>query len=147
MKVFLLKDVPNVGTTGQVKVVEDGFARNFLLPRKLVIEVTTANESVLAAKTKKEEQRKEIVLVKTSEMADKIKATRLVLKKKMHDDGKLYGSINATEIVEGLAREGINITPSKVEFSKRIKNKGNFEVVINLTSRLKSVLTVSVLPE
>jgi len=53
MKIFLLKEVPNVGAVGQIKKVEDGFARNFLLPRKMAIEVTAANEGSLIAKTKK----------------------------------------------------------------------------------------------
>jgi len=65
----------------------------------------------------------------------------------MHGDGKLYGAVNAHDVVEGLARENIHIAKSKVEFSKSIKNKGTFEVIIHLTARLRSTLQVTVVPE
>lgn len=144
---FLLKDVPNVGTAGEVKKVEDGFARNFLLPRKLAIEITSANEALFAAKTKKAALQKEVVAVKTLEMAEKIKATKLVLKKKMHTDGKLYAAVSEGDVVSELAKEEINITKRQVEFGKAIKSKGAFEVTIKLTPRLKPTLHLDIIAE
>jgi large subunit ribosomal protein L9 len=147
MKVFLLKDVPNVGMSGVIKKVEDGFARNFLFPRNLAVEVTKSNEASLLAKVKKVEQQKVAIVEHTSDMANKIKALKISIKKKMHDNGKLYGAISEGEIVAELAREGIIVDKSKVELNKSIKTKGTFEVVIKLTSRLKPALQLQVLPE
>ncbi len=147
MKVFLLKDIVHVGLAGEIKKVEDGYARNYLLPRQLAKEVTANNESSFLTHHKKVEYKKEAIATQTSLLAEKIKVIKLSLKKKMHDDGKLYGAINAHDVVEGLAKQGIMVAKSQVEFAKAIKSKGNFEVVIKLTSRLKPTLQVHILPE
>ena len=65
----------------------------------------------------------------------------------MHDDGQLYGSINALEVVDALAEKGITITKSQVEFEKTIKSKGLFKVIIKLTSRLKPTVTLNIVAE
>jgi large subunit ribosomal protein L9 len=147
MKVFLLKDVVHVGLAGEIKNVEAGYGRNYLLPRGFAYEVTPSNEQTFKARQVKVEYKKEALATQTSMLAEKIKTTKIAIKKKIHDDGKLYGAINASDIVEKLAECGINISKSQVEFNKTIKTKGNFEVVIKLTSRLKPTLQVAVLPE
>jgi large subunit ribosomal protein L9 len=65
----------------------------------------------------------------------------------MHDDGQLYGSINASEVVDALAAKGISITKSQVEFDKSIKSKGAFKVYIKLTTKLKPSITVTIISE
>jgi len=80
MKVFLLKDVERIGFAGEVVKVKDGFAKNFLLPRKLGMEITRKNEEFYKGKIKKVEHRKEAIATKSSMMAEKIKATKIVLK-------------------------------------------------------------------
>lgn len=147
MKVFLLKDVPQVGIAGEMLKVSDGYANNYLLPKKLAVEITTSNESFYKNKEKQVEHRKEVISSKTSMLAEKISSIKLTLKRKMHDDGKLYGSINSLEIVEAMAEKGVSISKSQVEFDKSIKEKGNYDVIIKLSSKLKPVVKVSVLPE
>lgn len=147
MRVYLLKDVVKVGLAGEIIKVEDGFARNFLFPRKLALEVTPHNEASLAKKIKTVEQRKEVIATQTTMLAEKIKSITLPIKKKMHDDGKLYGAINASDIVDGLAKQGVSISKSQVEFDKSIKSKGTYDVIIKLTSRFKPIMRVQVLPE
>ncbi len=144
MKVFLLKDVERIGFAGESVKVKDGFAKNFLLPRKLGVEITRKNEEFYKGKIKKVEHRKEAIATKSSMMAEKIKATKIVLKEKTHDDGKLYGSVSQQEVVEALAKKGIAISKSQVEFEKNIKEKGTFEVTIKLSSKLKPKLTLEV---
>ncbi len=65
----------------------------------------------------------------------------------MHDNGQLYGSINASEVVDALAEKGISINKSQVEFDKSIKSKGTFKVCVKLTTKLKSIITVTVISE
>ena len=147
MKVFLLKDVEKVGLAGEIITIAEGYARNFLIPRKLAIEVTPHNEASLINKIRTVENRKEVIASKTSMLAEKIKALELTIKRKMHDEGKLYGSISEGEIVDLLAQKGIGIAKNQVTFDKAIKSKGLYKVTIKLSSKLQPVFTLKVVPE
>lgn len=147
IRVFLLKDIEKVGISGEIIKVEEGYARNFLIPRKFAVEVTPENENQFKKQLKVIEQRKEAVATQSSMLAEKVKSTEIVLKRKMNDEGKLYGAIGAAEIVDALRQKGISISKNQVEFDKSIKQKGNFEVIIKLSSKLKPTLKVKVLPE
>jgi large subunit ribosomal protein L9 len=146
VKVFLKNDIPRIGMAGEIITVEDGYARNYLIPRGFGIEVTTANEKFYAVRERHLEKRKEIVESKTSMLAERIKSIKLILKKKVHDDGKLYGSISPSEIVDELAKVGVNIAKNQVIFDKSIKSEGTFDVTIKLTSRLQPHIKVAVVP-
>ena len=147
MKVYLLKDVEKVGMSGEIIKVSDGFGSNYLIPRKLGIEITSNNEQFYKKQVKSVEHRKEVISSKTSMLAEKIHSLKITLKRKMHDDGKLYGSINASEIVDMLAEKGISISKNQVEFGKSIKAKGAYDVTIKLSTKLKPSITVTVVPE
>jgi large subunit ribosomal protein L9 len=147
MEVFLRKDVEKIGLAGEIIKVGDGFARNFLIPKGIAVEITEHNKSQFLSKIRKVENRKEVIATETSIFAEKLNSMTITLKRKMHDDGKLYGSINAFEVVDALASKGISITKSQVEFEKPIKEKGTFKVIVKLTSRLKSLLTVIITSE
>jgi len=147
MKVYLLKDVPKIGLAGELLKVADGFGQNFLVPRKLAVEVTAQNEGFYKSREKTVEHRKEVIATKTSMLAEKISTIKLTIKRKLHDDGKLYGSIHAAEIAEMLAEKGISISKSQVELDKAIKAKGSYEITIKLSSTLKPVITVNIISE
>ena len=147
MKVYLLKDVPKIGMAGEVLKVADGFGQNFLLPRKLAVEITVQNESFYKQREKVVEHRKEVVATKTSMLAEKIGSIKLTLKRKMHDDGKLYGAINASEIVDLLAEKGVSISKSQVDLDKSIKAKGSYDVTIKLSSNLKPTVKLTIISE
>lgn len=147
MEVYLRKDVEKIGMAGEIIKVGDGFARNFLLPQGLAVEVTSHNKSQYIAKIRNIENRKEVIASQTSMFADKLSNVSITLKRKMHDDGQLYGSINASEIVDALAEKGVSITKGQVEFGKSIKSKGTFKVEIKLTTKLKPSITVTIIAE
>lgn len=147
MKVFLLKDIEKVGMSGEIIKVNDGYAKNFLFPRKLAVEVTADNESFFKNRIKQIEHRNEVIESKTSMLAEKIKSVKLTLPRKVHDNGELYGKINASEIVDLLAQKGISVSKSQVHFEKSIKTQGKHEVTIKLSSRLQPTLTITVVPE
>jgi len=147
MKVFLLKDIERIGIAGEIVKVKEGFAQNFLFPRKLAVEVTQANEKHFKTREKVIEHRKEVVESKSSMLAEKIKSTQVTLKRKTHDDGKLYGSINPQEIVEILGEKGISVSKSQVLFNKSIKSTGAYGVTIKLSSKLQPELTVKVVSQ
>ncbi len=147
MKVYLLKNVENVGMAGEVLKVKEGYAQNFLIPKKMAVKITPQNEAFYAARTKTVEHRKEVISSQTSMLGEKIKSLKLSLERKMHDDGKLYGSISPSEVVDLLAKEGVTISKSQVKFKKNIKEKGEFAVGVKLTSKLESTFTLKIVPE
>lgn len=147
IKIFLLQDIPKVGISGEIIKTTEGYARNYLIPKKLGIEVTQANELQFKNKIKTIENRKEVIASKTSILSEKIKSIDLVLKKKMHDGGKLYGSIGAHEIVEALSEKGISVSKSQVDFDKAIKSRGLYTVKIKLSAKLVPSLKVKVIAE
>lgn len=147
MKVFLLKDVEKVGMAGEVIKVKEGYASNFLIPKKLGVIITPENEQFYTHKIKVIENRKEAVASKTSMLAEKIKSLKLTLKRKMHDSEKLYGAVNASDLVDILNAEGIKVSKSQIEFEKPIKKQGSFEVTIKLSNQLKPKLMLKIVPE
>ena len=144
MKVYLLKDVEKVGFAGTVVKVSEGFGRNFLIAKKLAIEVTPQNEGSFAQKMKVTEHKKEVVETKTSMLAEKIKELEISIKRKMHDGEKLYGSISAQDIVELLAEKGVSVQKNQVIFDKSIKTKGTHNITIKLSSKLQPKFTLKV---
>lgn len=144
MKVFLLQDVEKVGAAGEIIKVSDGFARNNLLPRKLAIEVTPSNENDFKKREKVLERRQEVIETKTSLLAERVGSMSLVLKRKLHDDGKLYAKINENEIIELLSAQGVSVSRSQIEFEKSIKEKGSYQVTIKLSSRLQPKFKLNV---
>lgn len=147
MKVFLLKDVERVGVAGEILKVSDGYAQNFLFPRKMAIQVTAQNEKFYEGKIKQVEHRKEVIASVTSMLAEKIKSTSLMLKKKTHDGGKLYASIAPSEIADLLAEKGISVSKSQIQIDKSIKTSGNYDITVKLSSRLQPVVKLKVVSE
>ena len=147
MRVFLKQDIEKVGMAGEIIRVSDGFARNFLFPKSLAVEITPQNASFYQKQVKEVEHRKEVISNQTSMLAERIGSMTLTLKRKMHDDGKLYGAVVQSEIAEALAEKGVNIAKNNIVVAKSIKTKGSHEVIVKLTSRLQPRITVTILPE
>lgn len=144
MKVFLLEQVKNVGREGQIVTVSDGFARNFLLPQKKGLEITPDTEANFARRLEKIKAREDITQTKRSSLSEKIASLQITLRRKMHDDGKLYGSVGAQEIVEVLAEHGVSIAKNQVVFDKSIKERGVHAIVIKLSSSLQPKLSIKI---
>ena len=137
VNVFLLQDVPKIGSKGEIISVKIGYANNYLVAQKLGITVNAQNEKELLANKKILEKKKEVVISKTSLIADRIKDLVLKIEKVTHE-GKLYGSVNASEIVDLLAKEGVKVSKSQIEMpAKSIKTEGTYDIVIKLTTQLK----------
>jgi large subunit ribosomal protein L9 len=132
---------------GEIINVKDGFGQNYLVPRKLGVEVTEQNEQQFATRIKHVEHRKEVIASKTSMLAEKIKSLTVELRRKTHDDNKLFGAITPCEIVDALAHKGVSVSKSQVDFGKSIKTTGSHEVKIKLSSKLQPTFTVVIKAE
>ena len=144
MNVFMIKDVEKVGMAGQVVSVSDGYAANFLFPRKLATLVTKGNAMQLTAKVQKEQVDAQVLNSKIGMVAERIKALQLTIKERVHDDGKLYGSVGADEIVELLRAKDIVVNRKQIEFDKTVKAVGEHKITIRLSAKLKPQLSLKV---
>jgi len=142
MEVFLRKNVAKIGLAGEIINVGDGFARNFLIPQGLAVEVTIHNKNQFEAKIRKVENRKEVIASELAMLADRISQTHITLKRKMHDNGNLYGAISAADIVDVLSKHGISVTKNQINFNKPIKTKGSHTVTVKLSTQLQPVINV-----
>ena len=148
VRVFLLQDVEKIGMAGEIIKAAEGFARNFLIPKKFGVEVTQKNEASFAHRIKNVEHRKEVLATKTSMLAEKIKEAQVILNKKMHDDDQLYAAVSPREIADELAKQhGIAVSNNQVIIDKAIKAKGLHSVVIKLSNSLQPNLAVKIIPE
>lgn len=146
-RVFLTKNVEKLGFAGEIVKVKEGYATNYIVPNNLGVLVTPANESSLLKRVKTVENRKEAIATKTSMLAEKIKSLKLSIKRKMHDDDRLYGAVTQSDIVDLLAQEGVSVSKNQIIFDKNIKTKGTFDVTIKLSNNLQPVLKLKVQPE
>ncbi|MCF7800048.1 50S ribosomal protein L9 [Candidatus Babeliales bacterium] len=137
MQVYMLKDVEKLGMAGQIIKVSDGYATNFLIPRKLAIKIGEQDLAFFKTKEKKVVADKQVLSSKAAMLAEKIKNMHLTIKKKAHDEGKLYGSISPDEIVDLLKEKEIVINRKQVEFPKAVRSVGDYSVIIKLSSKLK----------
>ncbi len=148
MKVLLLQDVKGLGKVGDIKEVSDGYGRNFLIPNKLAV-MATPSELKKAAGLKVAAKQKEDRMAKEAQaLADRISKTEVVLKARVGEQHRLYGSITSGDIAEALEKEiGQPIDKRKVELGEPIKQVGTFKVPIHLAPGLEPQVTVRVEPE
>ena len=147
MKIYLLTDIERVGIKGEIIQVSNGYARNFVFPRKMGVEVTQANEAFYASRAKSVDERKAVIATKTSMLAEKINGLTIKITHKAHDDGKLYGAISASEIMELLAKEDVNVAKNQIIFDKNIKETGLFDITIKLSNKLQPKIKLKVVAE
>jgi large subunit ribosomal protein L9 len=133
----MLQDVEKVGMAGLVVKVSDGYASNFLLPKKLAVKVDENALDFYKEKVVRQKVSAEVLTSKAAMLAERIKTLHLTIKERIHDNGKLYGSVGADEIVELLKTKDITINRKQVEFEKAIKAVGEHTVTIKISSKLK----------
>ncbi|MGI6039779.1 MAG: 50S ribosomal protein L9 [Clostridiales bacterium] len=145
MKVILQQDVKGQGKKGDIVNVSDGYARNFLLPRKLAVEATT--EALNEAKRRQKAQEKAIEQEKQMlrETAETLKSKVTKIKAKAGENGKLFGSVTSMEIAEEVKKQhGIDIDRRKIVLDEPIKQYGSYELTAKLGYDINATLMVIV---
>lgn len=148
MKIVLQEDVENLGKKGDIKEVSDGYARNYLMPRKLV-EVATPHAINMAEKLKKQRAQEEQKKIKNLEkMADGIKGIKIELREKVKEDGIIFGSVKAEKILKALNNQ------VKAEFSKDmiqldgpIKKIGEYPIKIRISKEIETEIKLIIKEE
>ena len=147
MKVILTSDVDKIGKSGEMKVVADGFARNFLIPQKLAVPAAggayRAWQHDIASREEKRKREREDAEI----AANRINSTTLTMGVKVGEGGKLYGSITAKDISDALGRRGIVVDRHKVELDEPLKTLGTYKVAVKVYAGMTPEVTVVVEPK
>ena len=146
MEVILLKDVKDIGKAGEKVNVKDGYARNFVLPRKLGIEATEENVKEWEIQKAKEEAEEAARRAEAMKLKEQIEKLSVNIESKSGEGGKLFGSVTSKEISDSLkAQHKINIEKKKIELKENIRAIGTTTVVVRvypeITADLKVVVT------
>lgn len=145
MKVVLLQDVKGQGKANDIINVSDGYARNFLFPRKLAVVADAKAINDVKNKKSSEQHKIEVEKANASALADKIKGLKVVISAEAGKDGKFYGAITSKDIAEALkAQFNIEIDKRKIELDAQIKAFGTYIVDVKLYSGIVGKLTVQV---
>ncbi len=147
MKVLLLKDVPRVGQKNDVKNVNDGFARNFLLAKKLAVAATDEKlRSIEQEKTGQQEKQLH-EQTKYQNIADKIKSVEVIITTKIGEKGRAFGSIGASHIKRALGKQGIYIEEEWVELEEPLKTTGSKQIPLKFPHGVSGFVTVTIKSE
>ncbi len=149
MKVIFLEDVPKVARAGDSKEVADGYARNFLLPKKLAVVADSSASQMVEAKLKQRARQEAKTEAEMQALAKLLEGKEITIKARSGAEGKLYGSVTDADIIAELANAGINVDKKKVEMAEPIHQLGNYEIALRLTKDLvpKVKLTVAEKPK
>ena len=148
MKVILTQDIKNIGKKDQILEVNDGYARNFLIPKKLGVQATTANLALLKSKQESKDFKKQEEKKEAKKISEKLEKIRLDIKVKSGENGKIFGGVTSKEIVEILKdKYSINIEKKKVDLKETIKTAGITIVEIKLFEGVIGKVKVNVIPE
>lgn len=143
MKVILKKDVRDVGRSGDMVNVADGYARNFLFPRNLAAEATEGRLKEYEHWQRVATSKKKKAVAELSQVIDKLKAVTVSFKMPAGDNDKLFGSVTAKDVATELAKQGFNIEKKDITF-EQIKVLGQYKAKINFGEGLKTEIAVSV---
>lgn len=145
MKLILLEDVKSVGKKGQLINASDGYAKNFLLPRKLAVEATKSNINDLELKKKADDKRKKQELEEAQEIAKALENKAIVIAVKTGENGKLFGSVTNKEVAEEIIKQtGIVIDKKKVSIGEPIKMVGEMTAMVKLHPKVTAEVTIKV---
>ncbi len=147
MKVILKEDVKNLGKMGDIVNVAEGYARNFLVPKKLAVEALTENIKALEHQKKIIQEKAKKVKNASKDLSDRISSLTLTIKAKAGEEDKLFGSITSMDIANALKNEGIEIDRKKISLEEPIKRLGSYTVSIKLHPEVTTQLNITVIPE
>jgi large subunit ribosomal protein L9 len=147
MKVILLEDVSKVGRRGEVRDVSDGYARNFLIPKKLALGATAGNLKNLDHIKKQANAKADRAKSDAEGVRAQIEAIAYEERRQASEEGKLFGSVTSQDLVDFLAKHGVKVERRRVQLDEPIKTLGESSVPVRLHADVTAQLRVSVVRE
>ena len=147
MEVVLKEDVENLGHMGDVVKVKDGYARNYLLPRGLVVEANKRNLKALEHEQRMIGQRRERLTKEAEGISNELAGVALEFTAKVGEEGRLFGSVTTMDIEKALKEKGFEVERRRIALDAPIKNVGDYEVPIRLRPEVVPTIKVTVVSE
>jgi len=147
MQVILREDIDKLGKIGDLVKVADGYARNFLVPRKKAIEATSKNMNAMNHAKKMVSDRLRKLKKEAAVDADRIKALAVTIKAKVGEEGKLFGSVTSMDIAEAMKVQGVLVDKRKIVLDEPIKRTGDYTITVKLHTDVTADFKVSVVAE
>ena len=145
MKVILLQDVKSLGKEGEIVNVNDGYARNFIIPKKLGVEANSRNMNDLKLKKSNEEKIAKENKEAAEKLAGELKAGQVALKIKVGEGGKAFGSVSAKEIAAAVKNQmGLDVDKKKIQLKETLKTLGTHMVPVKLHPEVTAELKVEI---
>ena len=147
MEVILREDVDNLGTRGQVVKVAPGYARNFLLPKRLAVQATEANKKIVEQEREAYLRREAKAKGEAEDLGKLMSNVTVTIKQKAGENDQLFGSVTSKDIADGLAAQNYTIDRRRVQLDEPIKQLGEYKVPVRLHKEVSVDVTVVVAKE
>jgi len=147
MEVILREDVEKLGTRGQLVKVAPGYARNFLLPKRLAVAATESNKKIVEQERQAYLRREAKVVSEAADLAKLMESVVVTISQKAGENGQLFGSVTSKDIADALEAQGYTIERRKVALEEPIKSLGEFKVPLRLHRDVTVEIAVNVVKE
>lgn len=147
MEVILRQDVDKLGTRGQVVKVADGYARNYLLPKRLAVPATPANKKIIEQERQAHLRREAREKADAEELAKLLSSVAVTIARKAGEQDQLFGSVTAQDISDALAQQNFTIDRRKIHLEDPIKQLGEYQVSVRLHREVTATIGVNVVRE
>lgn len=147
MRIILTENIENLGRKGDIVEVAPGYGRNYLLPKKLAIEVTPTNVKMVEMEQQALKRRFEQEKASHQDIIEKINETRLTFLRKAAEKDVIFGSVSSTDIKDALEKLGIEVDKKKIELEEPVKRLGNYTVPIKIYHDEQAEVKVEVVKE
>lgn len=147
MEVILRENIDKLGARGQIVKVADGYARNYLLPKRLAVEATEANKKIIAQQREAWLRQEAKLAAEAAELGKLVQNLVLTIPAKAGEHDQLFGSVTAIDIAEAFARQNFNIDRKKIHLAEPVKMLGEFKVPVRLHRDVTVEVTVQVVKQ
>jgi len=147
MEVILRADVPKLGHRGEVVNVADGYARNYLLPRKMAVAATAGNKKVIEQEKTASVRREVTDKTQAEQLAKMLADVTVVVARKAGEEDQLYGSVTSIDVAEALQAKGYSVDRRKIQLEDPIRTLGEFQVPLRLHRNVEAAVKLQVVRE
>jgi large subunit ribosomal protein L9 len=147
MEVILREDIDNLGNRGDLVKVAPGYARNFLLPKRLAVEATDSNRKIVEQERQAHLRKEAKLQGEAADLAKLLDGVSVIIKQKAGENDQLFGSVTAKDVADALAAKNFTIDRRKIQLEDPIKQLGEFKVPVKLHKDVTAEITVMVVRE
>jgi len=147
MDIILREDIDHLGTRGQVVKVAAGYARNFLLPRRMAVAATDSNKKIVEQERQAHLRKEVLAKGEAEDLAKLLSAVTISIARKAGENGQLFGSVTAGDIADALEAQKFNIDRKKVQLDEAIRTLGDHKVTVKLHREVSTEINVAVVAE